>query len=557
MRARDKNVERYLAVPEKCEGYSDRHKPKMPDEVTGLVNDFWVDFGNLSIQGLPTQEKLEEHLEQYRSMVLLNNLQFSRYAELQAALNFEKANFKECLEWRLNDLGHSFKRLENGNSNNDVVVQILENKEEIKLEECQKIIDSPDVSISEAKAIMQADKPYEERLKATKAIIKDNLPKIEKSELWSADFLKLTRFDDRDLLKRLDLRYLANNPDVAKSKAVDNFAYLMQLQDVISLQDVRSPLPFLTAAREIGLLDLMSYKGAGLHKNHRKIINICKLAKKKVNARRLGIFQGKKESNMQFISRLLAKLGYGTKGRYIKATKTYFYQVKDIARANIEKFQLDRAMDCLGVKLRDLPHDEFRKCFDDKNNQNIFKFSDFCNNFGLEAMLKICYSKAKSLSQLALIDIQLSLFFASADEAFLELSEAVDTRYRCYQANKKQHDFEQILDRKNSMIEKPEIQTEQSIKVDHPQPIFIKQTKRKGDPKLDNPNQDFVVAIAPKLIAPSAPKTPSAPSPNSKPSNKPTQPPKNVQPVDPYELRLKAYQRGWDGSPFSLMQYAY
>ena len=557
MRVRDKSVTRYLAVPEKCEGYSNRTKPKMPDEVMGLMNDFVLDFGNLSIQGLPVEQRLNELVNDLSSHAL-NALQFRRYAELQAALNYEKANFKKCLEWRLNDLGHSFKRWENGFSNNDVIVQILANKEEIKFEECQKIVDSPDVSISEAKAIMQADKPYEERLKATKAIIKDNLPKIEKSELWSADFIKLTRYDDRDLLKRLDLRYLANNPDVAKSKAVDNLAYLMQLQDLISLQDVRSPLPFLTAARDVGLLDLMNYEGDDIHKEHHKIIDICKAAKKKVNARRLGIFQGKKESNMQFISRLLAKLGYGTKGRYIKATKTYFYQVRDIARAKIEMFQLDRAMTVLGVKLRDLPHDEFKKCFDDENKQIIFKFSEFCDEFGLEAMLKICYGKAKNLSHLALIDVQLQLFFASADEGFSELSEAIDTRYRYYQSSKKQHDFEQILEQKNSMVEMAKNQTEQRINQDHPLPISINKFEGEGDPKMGIQNQGVKAAvIKPVAIAPSAPKTPNAPSPNNKPSNKPTQPPKNIQPVDPYELRLKAYQRGWDGSPFSLMQYAY
>jgi len=59
----------------------------------------------------------------------------------------------------------------------------------------------------------------------------------------------------------------------------------------------------------------------------------------------------------------------------------------------------------------------------------------------------------------------------------------------------------------------------------------------------------------PMAIAPSTPKTPNTPSPNHKPSNKPTQPPKN-EAIDPYELRLRAWQRGWDGSPFTLMQYA-
>ena len=528
MRVRDKSVTRYLAVPEKCEGYSDRLKPKMPDEIMGLMNDFVLDFGNLSIQGLPVEQRLNELVNDLSSHAL-NALQFRRYAELQAALNYEKTNFKKCLEWRLNDLGHSFKRLENGFSNSEVIKEIVENKEQIKLDECQKIFDKPDVSISEAKAIMQADKPYEERLKATKAIIKDNLPRIEKSELWSADFIKLTRYDDRDLLKRLDLRYLANNPDVAKSKAVDNFAYLMQLQDVISLQDVRSPLPFLTAAREVGILDLMSYQGAGLHSNHKKIINICKAAKKKTNAKRLGISQGKKESNMQFISRLLGKLGYGTKGRYIKVQKCKFYEVRDKARAKIEMFQLDRAINCLGVKLRDLPHHEYKKCFDDKNNQNIFKFSEFCEHFGLDAMLKVCYGKAKNLNQLALIDMQLQLFFASADESFLELSEAIDTKYRQYQNNKKQHDFEQILEQKNSMIVTAETIDRYSENQDHPLPISINKIEGEGDPKISSQNQGIeAAAIMPMAIAPSTPKTPNAPSPNNKPSNKPTQPPKNA-----------------------------
>jgi hypothetical protein len=377
---------------------------------------------------------------------------------------------------------------------------------------------------------MQADKPYEERLKATKAIIKDNLPRIEKSELWSADFIKLTRFDDRDLLKRLDLRYLANNPDVAKSKAVDNLAYLMQLQDVISLQDVRSPLPFLTAAREVRILHLMNYECAGFHSNHKKKNKICKTAKKKTNVRRLGISQGKKESNMQFISRLLGKLGYGTKGRYIKVQKCKFYEVRDKVRAKIEMFQVDRAAAVLGVKLRDLPHHEYKKCFDDKNNQNIFKFSDFCEHFGLDAMLKICYSKAKNLRQLALIDMQLQLFFASADEAFLELSEAIDTKYRQYQNNKKQHDFEQILEQKNSMIETPETIDIYREKVDHPLPIIYNKIQGEGDPVFGTQKR---AAIAP----------------NSKPNT----PPKNVDAID---LRLRAYQRGWDGEPFSLMQYA-
>lgn len=58
--------------------------------------------------------------------------------------------------------------------------------------------------------------------------------------------------------------------------------------------------------------------------------------------------------------------------------------------------------------------------------------------------------------------------------------------------------------------------------------------------------------LQPMAIAQSKPKTPNEPPPHSKPSNKPTQLPKNVD----VELRLRALQHGWDGSPFSLSQYA-
>lgn len=469
MRIRDKAVERYLAVLETVEDFGDRNSPKQPHEVMELMNDFVVDWGNLSIQGIQgeaLQERLAEFNKQFANLVL-NNLQANRYAELQAALNYEKANFKECLEWRLNDLEHSFKRLENGSSNSANVKKILENKEEIRIEECRKILNSEDIPIIEARAILKANNGYEESLKATKAVIKDSLPRIDKSELWSAEFIKLFRFDDRDFLKRLDLRYLAKSPDITNSKAVDNYAYLMQLRDNLSPQDIRSPMRFLTAVKDIGLLELMDYKGDDLHKDHCKIVNICKLAKVKTNARRLGINQGKSETNMQFISRLLAKLGYGTKGRYNKAQKCKLYEVRDVSRATIEQFQLDRAMAVFGVKLSELPNVLYQKCFVD-GKQTINQFSEFCDEFGLEAMLKICYSKAKNPSQLALIDLQLQLFFASADEAFLELGEAINVRYQGYKANKKIHDFGQILEQKNSMTPKPEIIDKYSTEWDHP-----------------------------------------------------------------------------------------
>jgi hypothetical protein len=72
------------------------------------------------------------------------------------------------------------------------------------------------------------------------------------------------------------------------------------------------------------------------------------------------------------------------------------------------------------------------------------------------------------------------------------------------------------------------------------------------EPIADPPNIEAAIApspiaqtnikedLQPIAIAPSNPQT----------KNEPT------QLIDPYELRLRAYQQGWDGSPYSLMRYA-
>jgi len=93
-----------------------------------------------------------------------------------------------------------------------------------------------------------------------------------------------------------------------------------------------------------------------------------------------------------------------------------------------------------------------------------------------------------------------------------------------------------------------EYQEKQNVHTDTVSTFLYKDIEKNKYQELKTEKEDTA-------IAPSAPKTPNTPSPNHKPSNKPTQPPKN-QDIDHYELRLRAYQRGWDGSPFTLMQYA-
>jgi hypothetical protein len=104
--------------------------------------------------------------------------------------------------------------------------------------------------------------------------------------------------------------------------------------------------------------------------------------------------------------------------------------------------------------------------------------------------------------------------------------------------------------------------------IDLSTPLVSNTIKRCGHPQTETeqPSQSEAVEIPdPPIIEAEIAQTPTAIKEDLQPMaiapitptppNEPTQPPQNTQ-IDPYELRLRALQRGWDGSPFSLMRYA-
>jgi hypothetical protein len=455
MRVRDLTVPRYIASPQCVTSFSEGIPKLMPENIETSIHEFIDDFGRLSLEGLPIEDRLTKLLNSITDMAL-NDLQFKRFAQITASQNYEKANLRDCVERRLNDLGHSFTVIEGG-ADVDFIEAVKNSKKEVKTIEAIAVFESEDITIEKAKAKLKTDCSYSDRLKIEKALMKETLPKIENTEIWGADFIKFIRATDRDFLRQLDLRYLALNPDISKAKAVDRAAYFLSSDDIFCPQDVRSPLPYLEALRVSGAVDLINYQGDDLHGDHEAVKAIIKKLSTVTNIRRLGFKQGKKVTNMQFLSRVLSKIGYGTKAaRYCKDRGCWLYAIADKSKQRFEKV------------------------------------------------------------------------FESKAHTFLDIEAAIASRYRAYKTSKKIHDFEQILEQKNSMIETPQTIDTYRENQDHPQTDFIKENRIEGDPDFGTQNQGIEAAIMPMVIAPTAPKTPNAPSPNHKPSNKPTQPPKTA-----------------------------
>ena len=144
---------------------------------------------------------------------------------------------------------------------------------------------------------------------------------------------------------------MAFNPDISKAKAVDRAAYFLSSDEKLCPQDVRSPLPYLEALKKSGALDLINYQGDDLHGDHEAVKVAIKTLSTATNIRRLGFKQGKKESNIQFLSRVLSKLGYGTnKARYSKDRGCWLYAIADKSKQRFEKVFESKAHTFLDIE---------------------------------------------------------------------------------------------------------------------------------------------------------------------------------------------------------------
>lgn len=348
MRVRDLSVPRYISSPDSVPSFGEGMQKTMPDDIENLMSEFINDFGRLSLEGLPIQDCLTKLLETITNKAL-NDLQFKRFAQITASQNYEKSHLRDCVERRLKDLGHTFTTIEGG-ADDDFIKAVKNSKDEVKTIEAIAVFQSEDITIETAKAKLKTDCGYSDRLKIEKALMKETLPKIENSEIWGADFIKFIRSTDRDFLRQLDLRYLALNPDISKAKAVDRAAYFLSSDETLCPQDVRSPLPYLEALKSSGALDLINYQGDDLHGDHEAVKSVIKKLSTATNIRRLGIKRGKRESSMQFLSRVLSKIGYGTKARHCKDRGCWLYAIADKAKQRFEKVFESKARSFLDIE---------------------------------------------------------------------------------------------------------------------------------------------------------------------------------------------------------------
>jgi hypothetical protein len=136
------------------------------------------------------------------------------WAKLQAKAELERANLRKYLFKAFELGGYSVQQVSATECSDEGHALA---KEECKDKEAQEIFNAPDIDLAEALEIKRNySAAWSEQCKSIKALLKARLPGIEDSELWTWEFVRRVRFDERSLLSQLDAAWQFENPEDAE-----------------------------------------------------------------------------------------------------------------------------------------------------------------------------------------------------------------------------------------------------------------------------------------------------------------------------------------------------
>jgi len=231
------------------------------------------------------------------------------WAKLQAKAELERSHLREYLLKAFEAGGYSVQQVSAAEC--DYAGHAIA-KEECKDIEAQEIFNAPDIELAEALEIkLNFKATWEDRCRAIKFFLKARLPGIEDSDLWSWQFVRRVRFDERSLLSQLDAAWQFDNPEDAE--------YLQRSRILAGkrefLGDFSNRYLKIRALRALGLEKFLD-SSKDWSGDDFEVIELYERCKKKAIANLLG-HPGKMKP-MQWLNKLLSLIGCKLIGRRTK-----------------------------------------------------------------------------------------------------------------------------------------------------------------------------------------------------------------------------------------------
>ncbi|MEG4590002.1 DUF3854 domain-containing protein [Microcoleus sp. MOSTC5] len=262
------------------------------DELTLLLND---------------EALFQKYLDDYRAQ--LDTPHTRLLAKFLVKAELERLNLREYLLKAFELGGYSVQQVTAAECSDDGHAVA---KEECKDREAQEIFNAPDIDLTQALEIKRNySAAWPERCQSIKALLKARLPGIEESELWSWQFVRRVRFDERSLLSQLDAAWQFEN--LEDSEYLQRSRLLAGKQEFLG--DFSNRYLRIRTLHALGLEKFLD-SSKDWSGDDFEVIELHDRCKKKAIANLLG-HPGKMKP-MQWLNQLLSLIGYKLIGRRTK-----------------------------------------------------------------------------------------------------------------------------------------------------------------------------------------------------------------------------------------------
>jgi hypothetical protein len=235
---------------------------------------------------------------------------------LAALANFEKANLRGCLIYKLRLMGYEIE-YKNEESIKGMKDALKKAKQAVQENETLLLFNSkPFESLEEAEKVKKANPSAKTARRAKMTKILHNLPGINETPIWSVEFLLKCFTKDRNFYYNLNTYFLLFNPDI-DCKNSDYSRYFRYTCEFIAQTTLLKDLGVtLSGLRKLGIDVLIQklVKGLEIHSNSLEVIDCVKLARNRKDIKRLAGFRitpetEEKAENIKYIKTQLAKVG--------------------------------------------------------------------------------------------------------------------------------------------------------------------------------------------------------------------------------------------------------
>ena len=339
-RVRDSKAQLTIFAPQRALGEGIVAKDYIPQKLQDSLEQYAWDELSVTLEGDADSDKPVFNLVENIINAKKNDEFYRHQLILSAKLNYERDHLRKCFQYGLEQSGYEVEEII---TTKDALAnsQIKEVKEQIRLERCLEEFNAPNITTEKAREISSNIAATEsQRRAAGKRHLLDRLPGIEEETyqeqgeekpIYSPEFIKLVKFDERRLISKLEMFWLVNNHEEAKQ--LNQRKWFKRIEGFLDSHDshgVSQGLDWLQYKSKFLIAHTLSKMGIKKFlepgrvwkSTDSDVIQFWKEGKKKINARRLGFRVGG-ASPAQYLGQVLRRLGLKTSSKRIRLGKNH------------------------------------------------------------------------------------------------------------------------------------------------------------------------------------------------------------------------------------------